>query len=52
MGHAGAIIGGADDTAQAKMDALRASGLSVAESPADLGAMMAKALAAQVPVAV
>ncbi|MFO0784575.1 MAG: succinate--CoA ligase subunit alpha [Phycisphaerales bacterium] len=44
MGHAGAIIGGADDTAQAKMDALRACGITVAESPADLGSSMAKAL--------
>ena len=44
MGHAGAIIGGADDTAQAKMDALRRSGIAVAESPADLGSTMAKAL--------
>ncbi|MFM8410409.1 MAG: succinate--CoA ligase subunit alpha, partial [Alphaproteobacteria bacterium] len=37
MGHAGAIIGGANDTAQAKMDALKACGVTVAESPADLG---------------
>ena len=44
MGHAGAIIGGADDTAQAKMDALRASGVHVAESPADIGSTMARAL--------
>ena len=44
MGHAGAIIGGADDTAQAKMDALRACGITVAESPADLGSAMQKAL--------
>ncbi|MBL9119589.1 MAG: succinate--CoA ligase subunit alpha [Phycisphaerae bacterium] len=44
MGHAGAIIGGADDTAQAKMDSLRRSGIMVAESPADLGKTMAKAL--------
>ncbi len=44
MGHAGAIIGGADDTAQSKMDALRAAGISVAESPADLGSTMADAL--------
>lgn len=44
MGHAGAIIGGALDTAQAKMDALRACGVMVAESPADLGSTMAKAL--------
>jgi succinyl-CoA synthetase alpha subunit len=44
MGHAGAIIGGANDTAQAKMDALRSCGVLVAESPADLGSSMAKAL--------
>jgi succinyl-CoA synthetase alpha subunit len=50
MGHAGAIIGGANDTAQAKMEALRACGVSVAESPADLGTTMARALGLQ-PVA-
>jgi succinyl-CoA synthetase alpha subunit len=44
MGHAGAIIGGADDTAQAKMDALRSFGVRVAESPADIGSTMAAAL--------
>lgn len=44
MGHAGAIIGGEDDTAQAKMDALRACGVHVAESPADIGSTMAHAL--------
>jgi succinyl-CoA synthetase alpha subunit len=44
MGHAGAIIGGADDTAQAKIDALRACGITVSESPADLGSTMATAL--------
>ncbi len=44
MGHAGAIIGGADDTAQAKIRALRACGVHVAESPADLGRVMADAL--------
>ncbi len=44
MGHAGAIIGGADDTAQAKIEALKACGIAVSESPADLGATMAKAL--------
>jgi succinyl-CoA synthetase alpha subunit len=47
MGHAGAIIGGANDTAQAKMDALRSCGVTVAESPADLGSTMAKALGMQ-----
>ncbi len=45
MGHAGAIIGGADDTAQAKIEALRACGITVSESPADLGSTMASALA-------
>lgn len=44
MGHAGAIIGGSDDTAPAKMKALRECGVHVAESPADMGATMKKAL--------
>jgi len=37
MGHAGAIVGGKDDTAQAKMDILRANGIYVVESPAEIG---------------
>ena len=44
MGHAGAIIGGADDTAQAKMEALAACGVTVSESPATLGRAMAEAM--------
>jgi succinyl-CoA synthetase alpha subunit len=44
MGHAGAIIGGADDTALAKMDALKRCGVHVAESPADIGSTMAQVL--------
>jgi succinyl-CoA synthetase alpha subunit len=44
MGHAGAIIGGSDDTATAKMESLRASGVLVAESPAEIGSMTAEAL--------
>jgi len=44
MGHAGAIIGGADDTAAAKMKALDSCGVHVAESPADIGKTMAAAL--------
>jgi len=45
MGHAGAIIGGADDTAAAKMKIMGECGLHVVESPADIGAIMAKVLA-------
>jgi len=44
MGHAGAIIGGADDTADAKITALRAQGVKVSESPATLGSTMAETL--------
>ena len=44
MGHAGAIISGADDTADAKMNALSRCGVLVAESPADMGTTMARAL--------
>ena len=41
MGHAGAIISGADESAAAKMEVLRACGVHVAESPAEIGAMIA-----------
>lgn len=44
MGHAGAIIGGADDTAEAKMRIMRECGLHVVDSPALIGETMAKAL--------
>jgi succinyl-CoA synthetase alpha subunit len=44
MGHAGAIIGGADDTAAAKMKILAECGVSVVDSPADIGKTMAEAL--------
>src|SRR6476620_8003733 len=44
MGHAGAIITGADDTASAKMKILSECGVSVVKSPADIGKMMAEVL--------
>ncbi|MBL3656219.1 succinate--CoA ligase subunit alpha [Fulvivirga sediminis] len=44
MGHAGAIIGGADDTAAAKMKIMEECGLHVVASPADIGETMKKAL--------
>ncbi|HXL56292.1 MAG TPA: succinate--CoA ligase subunit alpha, partial [Chitinophagaceae bacterium] len=44
MGHAGAIIGGADDTAAAKMKILNECGVHVVASPADIGKTMAQAL--------
>lgn len=46
MGHAGAIISGGDDTAAAKMEAMREAGFEVSESPAELGSAMQKAMAA------
>jgi succinyl-CoA synthetase alpha subunit len=48
MGHAGAIIGGKDDTAAAKMKIMRECGLYVVESPAEIGAMVAKVLGGKV----
>jgi len=48
MGHAGAIIGGKDDTAKAKMEIMRQCGIFVAESPAVIGSMMAKVLKKEV----
>lgn len=44
MGHAGAIIGGEDDTALAKMEIMRQCGLHVVESPANLASTMVEAL--------
>ncbi len=44
MGHAGAIIGGADDTAAAKMKIMRECGIHVVDSPADIGRTMADAI--------
>ena len=45
MGHAGAIIGGKDDTAQAKKKILAESGVHVVEFPADIGSAVKKLLA-------
>jgi succinyl-CoA synthetase alpha subunit len=44
MGHAGAIIGGADDTAAAKMKILGECGINVVQSPADIGKIMAEVI--------
>ncbi len=44
MGHAGAVISGGRDTAEAKFEAMRIAGIHVAESPAALGSTMVKAL--------
>ena len=44
MGHAGAIIGGADDTAEAKKRIMRDAGIAVVDSPADIGAKMKEIL--------
>lgn len=47
MGHAGAIIGGKDDTAAAKMAIMKECGIHVVESPAQIGQTMANALKAR-----
>ncbi|MBK7627659.1 MAG: succinate--CoA ligase subunit alpha [Bacteroidales bacterium] len=47
MGHAGAIIGGKDDTASAKMEIMKKCGIHVVESPAEIGATVAKVLMAK-----
>ncbi|SMO39467.1 succinyl-CoA synthetase alpha subunit [Saccharicrinis carchari] len=47
MGHAGAIIGGAEDTAAAKMKVMKECGIHVVESPAELGITMKRALEKQ-----
>jgi succinyl-CoA synthetase alpha subunit len=44
MGHAGAIVGGAEDTAEAKMKIMRECGIHVVESPAQIGARMAQVI--------
>jgi succinyl-CoA synthetase alpha subunit len=44
MGHAGAIVGGADDTAEAKKRIMRECGIHVVDSPAQIGAKMAEVM--------
>jgi succinyl-CoA synthetase alpha subunit len=44
MGHAGAIVGGKDDTAEAKKAIMRECGITVVDSPADIGSAMLKLL--------
>jgi succinyl-CoA synthetase alpha subunit len=44
MGHAGAIVGGKDDTAAAKMEIMRECGIHVVDSPAEIGETMARVL--------
>ncbi len=45
MGHAGAIVGGTEDTAEAKKTIMKACGIHVVDSPAAIGETVAKALA-------
>ena len=44
MGHAGAIVGGSDDTAQAKKQIMKECGIHVVESPAEIGKKVAEVL--------
>ena len=44
MGHAGAIISGGEGTAESKIEALKKANITVAESPADMGSAMARAM--------
>jgi len=44
MGHAGAIVSGEEESAEAKKAVMRECGIHVVESPAQIGAMMVEAL--------
>jgi succinyl-CoA synthetase alpha subunit len=50
MGHAGAIVGGAEDTAAAKMKIMEECGINVVSSPADIGKTMAAVLAKETKI--
>ena len=45
MGHAGAIVGGAEDTAEAKKAIMKACGIHVVDSPAEIGKKIVEVLA-------
>ena len=45
MGHAGAIVGGAEDTAEAKKATMKACGIHVVDSPAEIGRKIVEVLA-------
>ena len=45
MGHAGAIVGGSEDTAEAKKRIMSECGIHVVDSPAQIGAKVAEVLA-------
>ena len=44
MGHAGAIVGGSEDTAQAKKAILKENGIHVVDSPAEIGKKVAEVM--------
>ena len=44
MGHAGAIISGGEGDAESKIDTMRACGFEIAETPADMGGAMGRAM--------
>ena len=44
LGHAGALLGGSDDTAQAKKKIMRSFGIHVVDSPAEIGLQVAEVL--------
>ena len=44
MGHAGAIVSGGQGTAEGKMEAMRAAGIAVVDSPSAIGATMERLL--------